>query len=423
MAKNKSVFNWQFYLGIVLVVTGGLFLADQLLPIRIMSYFWPLLIVLFGLTFFVGMLMAGKRGAGLAIPGTVITATGLLLFVQNSFDLWVTWAYAWALLISAAGLGMLIMNIYLKRVGLRRVAGLLIGIGLTLFVVFGVFFEILLNISGTNVYSGVFLGAGLVLLGLFVVFSRPIFTPASKSVASEGKSEPEAVDVKFEDVEDIPAPGEGASQPLAEGAEFSSLYFQSVGEVFLVQGDSCDLKMEGSEDLLNKVKAEVRDGELSITYKSDVTDWTDFQWISWEQRIRYFVTIKDVNHIDLAGAGSVRADKLEGESLTLTHSGAGKINLQGLNFQTLDVDLGGLGKIQLEGSVLTQKVDLSGAGSYEAEDLESQEAQVSISGAGSARVWVEGDLKANVSGAGSIKYKGNPSVEQSNTGMGSIKPL
>ena len=70
MANKKFIFNWQLYLGIVLVVTGGLFLADLFLPIRIMRFFWPLLIVLFGLTFIVGMLVAGRPGSGLAIFAT-----------------------------------------------------------------------------------------------------------------------------------------------------------------------------------------------------------------------------------------------------------------------------------------------------------------------------------------------------------------
>jgi hypothetical protein len=152
-----------------------------------MAYFWPLLIVFFGLTFFIGMLVAGRKGAGLAIPGAVITTLGTLLFIQNTFDLWGTWTYAWALLTSAVGLGMLIMNGYLKREGLRRAAGVVIGIGLISFVVFGVLFEVILNISGANIYSGVFLGTGLILLGLFVVFSRPLFAKRKSVEAVEAR--------------------------------------------------------------------------------------------------------------------------------------------------------------------------------------------------------------------------------------------
>jgi len=420
MSKEKTVFNWQLYLGIVLVVTGGLFLADQLLEIEIMRFFWPLLVVLFGLTFFVGMIFAGRRGAGLAIPGAIITTIGLLLFIQNTFNLWVTWAYAWALLVSATGLGMLIMNGYLKRAGLRRVAGLLIGIGLTLFVIFGLFFEIILDIAGTNVESGIFLGGGLVLLGLFVIFSRPLF---SKAGEEEGTADQGPIDVQFEDIDEMPVPSENAREPLADVEEFQGLRFKSVGRVYLLQGDACELKMEGNEDILRKIKTEVVDGVLSITFQSDAADWTGLSWIGKEHRIRYFVTVKELQEIDMAGAGTIHGETLQGDSLSLKHSGAGRLVLKDLHFTDLDVNLGGLGEIRLSGEVQSQHVDLSGAGSFHGEDLQSQEGQVAISGAGSARVWVEGSLKANVSGAGSIKYKGNPSLDQSNTGLGSIKSL
>jgi hypothetical protein len=420
MSSNKSVFNWQLYLGIVLVVTGGLFLADQLLDIQIMRFFWPLLLVLFGLTFFIGMVFAGKRGAGLAIPGALITTIGLLLFIQNTFNLWVTWTYAWGLLISATGLGMLIMNIYLKRVGVRRVAGLLIGIGLTLFVVFGLLFEIILNIAGTNVDSGLFLGGGLVLLGFFVIFSRPLFIQVEKS---KEKAEASAMDADFKEVEAMPQPSDNAISPLAGGEAFSRLRFKSIGRVHLLQGESCGLKIEGEDELLEKVKARVVDGVLNINYEAEMADWVGLSWIGKEHRLRYFVTVENLTGIELAGAGEIRGEKLKGETLTLKHSGAGKLNLEDLHFTDLDVGLGGLGEIRLTGEVQSQKIDLSGAGSYHAEDLKSQSGVVTLSGAGSVIVWVEGNLTAKVSGAGSIKYKGSPNVQENNTGLGKIKPL
>lgn len=259
MNKRQSVFNWQLFLGLVLVLTGGIFLADLFLPFNLMGLFWPVLIIFFGLTFIVGMLFAGRSGSGLAIPGTVITTLGALLFVQNTFNLWITWTYAWALLISAVGLGLLIMNIYHKHVNLRRAGGLIIGIGLTLFVVFGMFFEIILNLSGTSLYSGIFLGVGLVLLGLFVVFSRALFSRAGKSQAGPMPAT-DGVTVEGEVIEPVDGLNEVMDEDpepvevLIEGEEFSRLTFKSVGEVFLTQGDACSLEIKGNPDLIGKVK-------------------------------------------------------------------------------------------------------------------------------------------------------------------------
>ena len=426
MARGKHIFNWQAFLGVGLVLTGGLFLAEQLLGIRIMAYFWPLLIVLFGLTFFVGMLVAGKKGAGLAIPGTVITTLGILFLIQNTFNLWTTWTYAWALLTSAVGLGMLIMNGYLKREGLRRAAGVVIAVGLISFVVFGVLFEVILNISGANIYSGVFLGVGLILLGLFVVFSRPLFAHR-KSAWAEKTPVADVLEVPFKDLStDVTADttqAEAQPNKFVDGADFSRLTFKSVGEVFLSQGDTCDLRIEGDPELIKKVITRVEDGMLTISYAVDVVDWSGLGWISADNRLRYNITFKELDQLTLGGAGVIRIERLIGDTLKLNHNGVGLLNITELNVRELGVILGGLGEIRLAGHVHTQVVALSGGGSFQAVGLCSKEADVTLTGAGLAKVWVETKLKASISGAGNILYQGEPQVDQSVSGLGSVKPL
>jgi hypothetical protein len=59
-------------------------------------------------------------------------------------------------------------------------------------------------------------------------------------------------------------------------------------------------------------------------------------------------------------------------------------------------------------------------GSYNAPDLESQEATVRIGGAGGATVWVRDTLDVTISGAGNVDYFGSPAVTQDITGAGSI---
>jgi hypothetical protein len=426
MSKKKAVFQWQVYFGIVLILTGALFLADLFLPVSLMRDYWPGVVVLFGLTFIIGMLAAGKRRAGLAIPGTIISVIGLILLVQNLFDLWVTWTYAWGLIIVAVGLGMLIMNAYLKRDTIRRVAGLLIGIGLTLFVIFGVLFELVFQVRGADLYSGIFLGGGLVLLGLFAIFGRLIFgrrqpKPDKAKPAKDGGSD--AVEGEYVEVNAVPDPSGLATHTLPEGATFSGLFFKSVGEVYLIQGDPCGLKVEGNPDLVDNIQVAVHDDVLEIDFETDIEDWTNFRWADGDRPLRYYVTMPTIKMINMEGAGILTATSLKGEAMDLVQGGAGKVELHDLDYQSLQAELGGLGEIQLSGKVTRQNVDLTGAGGYQAEDLQSEDVEVMLSGAGEAVVWAEKTLKATVTGAGSIKYKGSPEVEQENSGIGEIKPL
>ena len=412
---EKKKINWQVYVGVVLVLSGALLLADLISPVDLMRNFWPLLVILFGVSFFVGMVVSGKRGAGLAIPGSIITTVGVLFLVQNTFHLWVTWAYAW-------GLGLLIMNIYLKQERLRRAGGLVIGIGLTLFVIFGVLFEIILNIAGTDLHSGVFLGVGLILLGLFVVFSKSLFSRNRKTrteqVAGTNEAEPMAPEGERER-----QPERDVSHPLPEGAEFSGLVFKSLGEVSLSQGEACSLTVEGDPDLMADLRTEVVDGVLEIRMTTDVTDWTKMGWGKGDPALRYHVTMPTVEKVVMGGAGDLQASGLRGDALDLVHSGLGKVTLDDLNLKTLSVNLKGVGEVRLSGVVESQSVVISGAGGYQAEDLQSQSAQVQLAGAGEARVWAEATLEATVTGAGSIRYKGNPVMTQQKTDLGEIKAL
>jgi hypothetical protein len=201
------------------------------------------------------------------------------------------------------------------------------------------------------------------------------------------------------------------------------LTFKSVGEVFLSQGDTCDLRIEGDPELIKKVITRVEDGVLTITYDLNVVDWTGLGWISAENRLRYTITVKELDQLTLGGAGVIHVEELIGDTLKLNHSGLGLLNITGLNVNEVDVILGGLGEVRLAGHVHAQVVALSGGGSYQAVELRSQEADVTLTGAGTAKVWVESKLMASVSGAGSILYRGEPQVDQSVSGLGGVKPL
>ena len=114
---------------------------------------WPLWIVVPGVAMLVGSFFIPPRGGlGLAIPGAIVTMVGLILWVQEAYDLYATWAYAWALVApTAPGLGMLLYGLVqrdgeLARDGLRTTL-----VGLGLFLGFTLFFEGVLGLSGSPI--------------------------------------------------------------------------------------------------------------------------------------------------------------------------------------------------------------------------------------------------------------------------------
>jgi hypothetical protein len=280
-----------------------------------------------------------------------------------------------------------------------------------------------------------------VLLGLFILFSRPLFAEKRKKAEVVPEIPEEPVDVTYQPVEEeteVEAVEEEALSgaieeedasageavpPLPEETNFTGLHFESVGKVFLEQGDHCEFRIEGDPDLKKDVRTEVAEGFLTIIYEPEGAVWDGLRLLHGEPNLQYYITMKDIERIAMAGAGDMAVEDLQGVDLAISHDGLGKMSIKGLSYQILDINLSGLGLLSIEGEVQSQNVDLGGAGSYEAQDLKSQRANVSLSGAGSAKIWVEGELNADLSGAGSIKYKGAPQIEKSVTGLGSIKPL
>ncbi len=164
-------------LGIILVVVGALFLALRVADISLGSRAWPLWIIVPGLAMLLGSLAIPPRsGLGLAVPGAILATVGAILWVQEAYGLYGTWAYAWALVApTAPGVAMLLYGGVrgdrpLATDGLRTT---LTGIGL--FLGFGLFFEGVIGISGHRIenldqvlpYAVIGLGVLLMVLSLF----------------------------------------------------------------------------------------------------------------------------------------------------------------------------------------------------------------------------------------------------------------
>ncbi len=152
-------------IGVGLAGLGILFLVGQVFHLDFWGFLWPFFIIVPGLFFFVGMFVMGKNGAPLAVPGSIVTMVGLILLYQNITGHWASWAYAWALIFpTAVGLGIAIAGLWSDEPRTVRSGAVMAGIGLVVFMFFGVFFELLLNISGFR--SGLF---GRLLFPLMVI--------------------------------------------------------------------------------------------------------------------------------------------------------------------------------------------------------------------------------------------------------------
>jgi hypothetical protein len=169
MNESRQRDGASFGIGIVLVSVGMVFLAGELAGIRLGEWLWPFLIIGPGLLFFLGMILGGPSAGGLAIPGSIITTVGVLLLFQNTIGHFESWAYAWALIVVAVGLGLIMNGVWSNKPGLTQSGWRLAGLGVVLFAIGFFFFELILNIGGFgDLLGGRFLPS-LLLIGVGVL--------------------------------------------------------------------------------------------------------------------------------------------------------------------------------------------------------------------------------------------------------------
>ncbi|MFN8382093.1 MAG: hypothetical protein U0V02_09145 [Anaerolineales bacterium] len=159
--------------GTALIAVGILSLLGQVFSgYHFWGMIWPFLIIGVGGLFYIGMFAGGKSVSGLAVPATIITTIGLILFYQNITHNWESWSYAWTIILIGVGLGIYIMGAYGGDEGQRSSGMSVIKVGAILFLVFGGLFE-LVFFAGRQfgMRQGLF-PVGLILLGLYLVITR-----------------------------------------------------------------------------------------------------------------------------------------------------------------------------------------------------------------------------------------------------------
>jgi hypothetical protein len=202
-------------------------------------------------------------------------------------------------------------------------------------------------------------------------------------------------------------------------AAFHAITLEYPADVVIRQGASESLTIEAEDNLLPQLSTEVRDGRLTI--RNSERDWN--QRVDPTRPVKITITVEDLDDLNFPTAGRVRIEELQGEELEISLSGAGDITLTGVQLGRLDCSLSGAGNFTADGRVDVLELHITGFGSFHGRELTSRAADVTISGAGSATVRVEEQLQAGISGAGSISYYGSPEVEQRISGAGSVRQV
>lgn len=241
---------------------------------------------------------------------------------------------------------------------------------------------------------------------------------------------------------------------------FTGINLKGSSTLYLRQGTTQEVVLEGNRDYLDRYEAKVEGGVLVLGLKRPESNWS-----SWTERgdITILVTMRDVESLVVSGSGKIvgrtllRTDDLVtrvsgsgtieaeiySDDVQVNVSGSGTVRLTGNcdgmrsqvtgsgNVRTDLVVSGessftvsGSGSIAARGKTPYLEASISGSGRIDAPDLEAERCEVRISGSGGMNIHVTRELNANISGSGHVNYSGNPQKVNSNaSGSGKVRKI
>lgn len=193
-------------------------------------------------------------------------------------------------------------------------------------------------------------------------------------------------------------------------------------DVTLVPSTREEVSIETAPDAQSRVRVRVESRTLTITGGETRRWWSAI--IGGSRAIpppKVTVRYRTLEAIALAGTVRMSAAKMEADTLRIAAAGGSTLKIDDLQARALKLSGAGALKATLAGKVVDQDISISGAGEVRADQLASDNASVSVSGAGSIVLRVAKTLRASISGAGSVEYYGDPEVRQKVSGVGRVK--
>ena len=174
---------------------------------------------------------------------------------------------------------------------------------------------------------------------------------------------------------------------------FSAVHVAGSGSILIDRTGTESLSITADDNLLPLFTSAVKDGVLNL----GIAKGKSFQG----KAPVYRITAANLRDIEIAGAGEVTANDLEGNSLS--------------------VKIGGSGDVRLAGQINTLTVSVAGSGNLDASALKAKSATVAVAGSGDVTINASDTLDARVSGSGEVRYLGSPKVTTKVSGSGSVK--
>lgn len=202
------------------------------------------------------------------------------------------------------------------------------------------------------------------------------------------------------------------TKKVLELPDFRAIYNNSNYTVYLKQTNKQEVTVEALTEIYNLTKISVENGILMINLERKPDDpnksiWAKIDDIKLNPTMKVYVSVKNLDEIQVNGAGKVISENsLASSLLNLSLSGSGSMDLD-IKGDVVKAEVSGSGKLGIKGYATSLDAVVSGSGSLNAFNCPVEKAKVKVSGSGVAELNVSDNLDALIAGSGSVKHKGN----------------
>ncbi|MEM7037327.1 MAG: head GIN domain-containing protein [Bacteroidota bacterium] len=184
------------------------------------------------------------------------------------------------------------------------------------------------------------------------------------------------------------------------------------GDVALTQGEAQSIVVHGQQNIIDKLKFDVKNGVWTIDVDGCV---------NYKDNLRFEITLPTLTDAHVTGSGDIWTTNhfTELTNVATSISGSGDMDLS-FDANTVDTDITGSGNYDLTGTCATHDFKLSGSGNLDAYEFTTSTSAIKISGSGDAEISATDQLDARISGSGTISYKGNPTIDVDISGSGDL---
>lgn len=195
---------------------------------------------------------------------------------------------------------------------------------------------------------------------------------------------------------------------------FNAIDIGGVADITFRQSNTHRLVATMNDNLFDILDIYVVNNTLSIEFSRSISGGRIPQ-------IEFVIYAPTLTAASFPGAVNVTNwDVIDAANFRLSVSGAANVDID-FDVNTLDVGVSGAASVNLGGRADMLYFNATGATQFNAQNLQATNADIQMSGAGSATVFVTDNLDVSISGVATVRYLGNPDVTSSVSGLGSVQ--